>query len=142
MLRATPADGSFSGRISEIRWSTSSSANAQSRQAAAASLAIPWRARAGVMDHPTSSSSMPSTTRLTKPDVSQELARCPVLDGKKRVAVPILVFDPLPDPGPGLVYRERMRVKAHVVGIGLDGVERLQVEEVPSEGSQSKAVGL
>lgn len=80
--------------------------------------------------------------QIDQPDVSQELARCPVLDGKKRVAVPILVFDPLPDPGPGLVYRERMRVKAHVVGIGLDGVERLQVEEVPSEGSQSKAVGL
>ena len=40
---------------------TGASRTTQSRHANAASVAIPWRARAGVIDHPSSTSSTPST---------------------------------------------------------------------------------
>src|SRR5579862_7692266 len=43
IFRATPCDGTFSGRIKEITWSLPSTVKATSRQATAASVAKPRR---------------------------------------------------------------------------------------------------
>ena len=84
---ATPRDGALSGRISEITWSTGSVAKTQSRHASAASVAIPCRARAGVIDHPELHLVDAVDVLQDRTDVPQELPRRSILHRQQREAV-------------------------------------------------------
>ena len=142
MCSATPREGTFSGRINEITWSIPSGPRQRSRHAAAASVAIPWRARRGVTDQPISTSSIPSTNCGTGPQLPEELSRFAILDRPQAVPVLFLPFEELLDPRARLLAAERMWVEAHVLRVGLDLVERVEVREIRRERPQHEPRGL
>ena len=74
--------------------------------------------------------------------VAEELPRLAVLDRPQAVAVPLLPFEELLDPRAGLLAAERVRVEAHVLRVGLDLVERVQVREIVRERSEPESIRL
>ena len=130
----------LAGRISEITWSIGSVAKTQSRHANAASVAIPCRARVGVIDQPELHLVHVVDVLQDRPDVPEELPRLAVLDRQQGepVALGALVH-PL-DPLARLLHAERVRVEPHVVRIGLDALSASASADL--QRAEPQALGL
>jgi hypothetical protein len=74
--------------------------------------------------------------------VAEELSGLTILDRPQAEAVSLLALQEPLDPGLALLAAERMRVEPHVLGVGLDLVQRVEVRKVGREGAETQTRGF